>query len=606
MSVSVCKNCIYYHKKKKTCSLRSDERIEPNQHCSFFKIDHRKLRKNRTEKEEERKETSLYIDENIIAEQIKKNKESLFCIYDIKNNSVKYNETLELEHETFYPIESEEVQKDAIKLPSGIVEYGTDEKLDIEIKEHIKKWLDIPKEVLQFAVWNIKRSWVYERFHTLNYLRALGEAGMGKSRFLDTLGYLHYKPIATSGATTAAPVFRIIEKWRGTLIMDEADFTKSDEAQDIIKIINMGYEKGKYVMRCDMENKKDINFFDPYCPKILATRKSFKDKATESRCITSIMKGTNRKDIKFNLNKDFWEKTEELRNKLLLWRFRNYHKINPEEDIDFEIDVEPRIKQIVNSFITLFSTEKGQLDKFKKFILKCQDELIEERKNTFAGLIVESIYSMLEEGKNDISNQDIIEKGGLNIHPRGLTNTLKTLGFSKPEVVKIDGKSKRCLPLKPNHLNNLMKRYGYGRLRSYEGYGTYGTKVKKTYDYMTSQKSEDMKLSNILLRPSLNRNSVTFVTENINFDDTSPKNTKKYKIENFFPAQQDIYPTVTSVSTVTNQILAVLKKKPNSSTEEISKATSISTGELYPTLLKMKKEGIIFCPKKLDYWMLIE
>ena len=62
-------------------------------------------------------------------------------------------------------------------------------------------------------------------------------ASHAPTRFLDTLGYLHYKPIATSGATTSAPVFRIIDKWKGTLIMDEADFQKSDEAQDIIKII---------------------------------------------------------------------------------------------------------------------------------------------------------------------------------------------------------------------------------------------------------------------------------------------------------------------------------------------------------------------------------
>ena len=419
------------------------------------------------EKEKDTKiQTSfMLVNDNIIEQCYEVGKGSKFAIWDGKK--VEYKKEIDINGVIHIPIITEEVIKKAILLPTKAEDYGTDEKLDEEIKVFIKKWLDIPYDVLQFALWNIKRSWVFDRFHTLNYLRALGDTGMGKTRFLDTLGQIHYKPIATSGATTAAPVFRIIEKWRPTLIMDEADFAKSDEAQDIIKIINLGYERGKFIMRCDQQDASKINMFDPYCPKILATRKTFQDKATESRCITQTMKGTNREDIPLNLNKEFFDTTQKLRNKLLMWRFKNYHDIDPDKVVDLDLDLEPRVKQIVSSFVSLFGDDEKQLDIFKVFIKKHQEDLIDERKSSWAGSIVGAIHSLLEEGVVDISSQDIIDKGGLTDRngnpskPRGLSSIIKSLGFEKTVTKRIGEITKRCVPMETTLLENLFKRYGY-------------------------------------------------------------------------------------------------------------------------------------------------
>jgi len=388
-----------------------------------------------------------------------------YAIWDGKE--VKYATDFIEDGQEFNPIFSEEVVNRAIHLPSKAEEYGTDEELDKEIMDFISKWLDIPDDFKTFALWNIKRSWVYERFHTLNYLRALGDTGMGKSRFLDTLGALHYKSISTSGATTSAPIFRIIKKWKGTVLMDESDFTKTDETQDIIKIINMGYEKGKFVMRCDQNDNNIINFFDPYCPKILATRKTFEDKAVESRCITHIMTGTTNTKIPTNLNDDFFDGALKIRNKLLMWRFRNYWDIDPEVKVDLGTELESRVKQIVNSFVSMFCNDEKQLDKFKVFIKNYQEDLIDERRTSFYGEVVGAIHELLKEGYIKINAQDVIDKGSLvgwdnkPAKPRGLTSVLKALGFHKTKIAKVDGKTKRIIPLNEEHLTNLFKRYGY-------------------------------------------------------------------------------------------------------------------------------------------------
>jgi len=401
----------------------------------------------------------LKVKGHLVEQCYKENKGVFFAVWDGKE--VKYEDEVQVDELVYIPVTAEEVQKKAILLPTKAEEYGNDNKLDKEIKDFITKWLDIPDDVLQFALWNIKRSWVYDRFHTLNYLRALGDTGVGKTRFLDVLGQIHYKAIATSGATTAAPVFRIIEKWRGTLIMDEADFSKSDEAQDIIKIINMGYEKGKFVMRCDQNDASKISLFDPYCPKIMATRRTFQDKATESRCITQVMKETTRKNIPYNLNDDFFNATQKIRNKLLMWRFRNYNNIDPNKSIDLGLDLEPRVKQIVNSFISLFCDDKKQLEKFKVFIKNYQEELIDERRNSYYGGVVGAIHSLLKRGIGDFTTKDIIEEGSLEIKPRGMSSILKTLGFKKTTMKRVYGDVKRCVPLEIGVVQNLLKRYGY-------------------------------------------------------------------------------------------------------------------------------------------------
>jgi hypothetical protein len=397
-------------------------------------------------------------------------KESIgFAVYNCSTKQVNYWNKIDLDNIIVKPILDEEVRRQHILLPSKIEEFGNDQDLDEELRLFISKWLDINEDFILFGIWNIKRSWVFQRFHTLNYLRALGDTGQGKSRFLDTLGSLHYKAIATSGATTTAPIFRIIDKWKGTIIMDEADFRLSDESQDIIKIINQGYERGKPVMRCDQNDAEKVKFFDVFCPKLLATRRTFTDKATESRCITAIMKGTQRTDIPFNINKEFHNESLKLRNKLLLWRFRNYYEIKPDQIVKFDMDnLEPRVKQIVASFINLFSHDSKQMEKFNSFITSYQTQLITERQDSFDGQIVGAIYELLKENKKFISASDIIDKGqltdrqGKELKPRGLSSPLKSLGLlidSKPK--RIDTKLKKCLILEKEQLTNLFKRYGY-------------------------------------------------------------------------------------------------------------------------------------------------
>lgn len=429
-------------------------------------------KKNKKQSEDDINRTSFLFDKNnnCLIEQVYDvdvNK-STFCIYELKTKNISYADKYVYMGNKYKPNKGEEIAKQKILLPSKPLEYGTEEELDKEILDFIYKWLDIPDLDRMFCLWNIKRSWVYDKFFSLSYSRALADTGTGKSRFLNTLGVLHYKTIETCGATTPAPIFRLISKWKGTLSIDEADYVKSDESQDIIKLINVGYEKSACIFRCDENNREDIKTFDVYCPKIIATRREFTDKATESRCITTVMNCTTRTDIKFSLDKSFFTKALEIRNKLLLWRFRNYNIIN-EGKPKFNVELshyEPRTQQIINSFIHLFTKESDCKD-FTKYMDKFQSEIINTRRNSFEGDIVAALHKLyVNDNKRDISSINIIKEGkmkyrGEDTKPRQLTPYLKSLGLkTEDKVRRTDDGVKRCLILNESFLAILFKRYG--------------------------------------------------------------------------------------------------------------------------------------------------
>lgn len=419
-------------------------------------------------------ETSKIIDEKekIIVEQIyDEEKGCRFCVYNCVDGSIKYTKSYTFNDVEYFPIIAEEIKKKAILLPSSAEEYFEDKILDDEIIGFAKKWLDVPNEVMKFGLWNTKMSWVFDLFQTLNYLRVLGDTGTGKTRYMDVWGHLHYKPLFTSGNTTPAPLFRLINKWRGTIVMDEADLRQSDESDQIIKVLNLGFERGKFIMRCDQNDASKVDLFEPFCPKIIATRRSFTDKATESRCITHVTSATANKDIPVNINNVFRAEALELRNKLLMWRFKNYFDIKEKmkNGVEFDFgDIEPRVKQIVQSYVYLFSNDDEGMVGFKKYIQSYQKELIGERQSSFDGGIVEAIFKIMEGGLFDLTAKDIIRKGGFlsidgkrEMTPRALSSRLKSLGFMKGIPTRRGDHIERFIPINPEHIKGLFKRYGF-------------------------------------------------------------------------------------------------------------------------------------------------
>lgn len=413
----------------------------------------RKNRKGPHSEDVEIRQTSFAAVGDKLYEQIVKDGRSALVEYDAKTNEISIVDHLMQDDARVIPLAGEEISLGAVRLPSGVVEYGSTTTLLNEIESHIYHYLDVSDSFRKFASYYILLSWVYDRFNTLPYLRAIGDTGCGKSRLLDVCGGLCYKATSASGCITPAPIYRMLKRWSGTMILDEADLQNGDEYHEVVKILNCGFERNRPVIRAVKDNPDKIQILPTFGPKVFATRRRFKDAALEARCLTEIMNETARTDIPATLTAPFYKEQEELRNKLLLFRLRNFQAIQPEQSVTLDLQgIEPRLKQISACFASLFAGQPEVLRDYQTFISQHQRELVEQRAATTVGQIVSKLFELIESATIvtnvtnvtliPISAGDIAEK--LNMTPQTVGQILKTLGL-QTSLYKVGGKAKRCL-----------------------------------------------------------------------------------------------------------------------------------------------------------------
>jgi hypothetical protein len=286
---------------------------------------------------------------------------------------------------------------EVVLLPSGPEEYGSEPELLARIREFIHRYVDVSPVFEELSAYYVLLSWLYDCFHELPYLRVRGDYGSGKTRFLLVVGALCNKPIFASGASTTSPLFRIIDAFRGTLILDESDFRLSDERAEIVKILNNGNAKGFPVLRTEVNRSKE---FDPraytvFGPKIVATRGYFEDRALESRCLTEDMGQQRlRDDVPLNLDDRYREEALRLRNQLLLFRLRHWTK-SRELGLLPERGIEPRLRQIFAPFLSLIDDPDARRRAIE-LLREYQKDMVSDRALGLEARILESIATLLK------------------------------------------------------------------------------------------------------------------------------------------------------------------------------------------------------------------
>jgi len=247
--------------------------------------------------------------------------------------------------------------------------YGTQLELFSEVKSFLHRYIDIQSFWEDLLGHYVLVTWVYDAFQSLPYIRFLGEFGTGKTRMLEVVRELCYRSAMANGAASNASIFRIIDEWRGTFALDEADFSKSAEWSDIIKILNCGYKQGNPVLRAEgnAANSYSPRAFCVFGPKILSTRRRFDDPALESRCLTyHTTEKSLRPDVPLDLPPKFFDEARVLRNKLLQWRFENFTGFQNAASVE-RVGGDLRLNQITGPLYVVASSEefRQELREFK-------------------------------------------------------------------------------------------------------------------------------------------------------------------------------------------------------------------------------------------------
>jgi hypothetical protein len=297
-----------------------------------------------------------------------------------------------------------------VLFPSTASEYESEEELVHDVRQFIHRYADLSESFEEAAIYYVLLTWVYDTFNELPYLRLKGDFGTGKTRCLLTIGSLCYKPMFVSGASTVSPMFRIIDSFRGTLILDESDFRFSDEKAEIVKILNNGNARGFPVLRSEATPTKEFNprAFDVFGPKIIASRSLFEDPALESRCITETMTGLPaRKDIPISLPASFHDEALEVRNKLLTYRFRTFGRIRAAQAA-VDQRLEPRIAQVFTPLLAVTSDTDAQ-NRILLLAKRHAESLAADREGSIQAQILDIMWAMRTEGA-PWSVKDIAER----------------------------------------------------------------------------------------------------------------------------------------------------------------------------------------------------
>ena len=289
------------------------------------------------------------------------------------------------------------IKHSVVLLPSEPEEYGTTAELLADVREYIHRYTDLPERFEILAAHYALFSWVHDRFNELPYLRLKGDFGTGKTRFLITIGSICRTPIFASGASSVSPIFHLLDRFGGTLILDEADFRFSGADADITKILNNGNVRGFPVLRSESKDGKEFSprAFRVFGPKIVGMRGSFDDPALESRFLTESSGGRPlRRDVPVNLPEEQKWEALRLRNKLLMYRFRTYFQLEEAQPF-LAPGVEPRLNQILSPLASIIEDGVAR-DALATFAKESHEALQADRNESLEAQVLVCIRLLAE------------------------------------------------------------------------------------------------------------------------------------------------------------------------------------------------------------------
>ena len=342
---------------------------------------------------------------------------------------------------------------------------------------HITRYVDLLSLDTQLSYYYALFTWFYPKTNTVPYLRYRADTGTGKSRAEKATGDLCFYPFITSGASSFSGIARTAEKWRGTLVMDEADLS-GDMSHHIVKYLNLGFERGKYYVLSDKQNPKFQDYFDPFMPKILAMRQRFEDNATEGRLLSITMHETSNPDIPIILPKEYEVEMQRLRNEIALFVMHHWNEVDGNKMADFKhLDIEPRLKQLAMPLSIIFQVWPDGAKQFEGYLKARQKELKRDRGMSWEGSLFNLVYAIAK-GDIDLSGkyaEYYANDEVLGVSPsmvadqvkssaRAVSQALQSIGFIvEPRYVKSQGKKKSRLYVVPNEKtwNEMVSRYYY-------------------------------------------------------------------------------------------------------------------------------------------------
>jgi len=343
---------------------------------------------------------------------------NIFITYNKKSGAINIADQIKISEKTYKPINDRLSEKGAILLPTETEEYNSDKDLVAEIKKFLFNYFDLNSFFKKFFPYLILFYWIYDKFPFVPYVHFVGRTSTGKTTAMEVFGSICYKPIDASGSITLASIFRVSSTWKGTLLLDEFE-SIGESNKEIIAFLKMGVGD-KFVLRTEGDSKKEVEAYSTKAPKLFTSENPVTDAGLRSRTIVIKMEENKTRIPLYRLNK-FLEDAQTLRNKLLLWRFRNLNKINL-RDIEYGITelsgFDKRVQQVITPIYYLADEETRK--EIVDFAVEQEEETKRERKESTDGAIFEIIF---ENKGREVTLDEVVKQ---------LNEEREDIGYKKP------------------------------------------------------------------------------------------------------------------------------------------------------------------------------
>lgn len=318
--------------------------------------------------------------------------------------SGRYVEIEGQRYEAFEPVES--LANGAVIFPSRLGEHKTIRELLAYIEAYLKAAYLMPNDKMsRLMAYYVLLTWLYDSFETVIYLRAMGSAGSGKSEFMRRIGLICYRMMTANGAGSTSSLFRALERYRGTVFIDEADIQNSDSENDMVKFYNLGAMRNNPIWRTievtDANGQKNWEAvsFQTFCPKLVAMRKEFRDDAVGSRSLTFKFQSREMAELKaagipLAITAQMRERAGAIRNLLVRWRLETWR---PEIEVDMEaydLTISPRLNQVAGPLLAIAADDPEQQEEIRKNLREYYAETILSKSMTITARVIEALWKI--------------------------------------------------------------------------------------------------------------------------------------------------------------------------------------------------------------------
>jgi len=313
-----------------------------------------------------------------------------------------------------------------------------------------------------------------------------GPSGSGKNRLAFCLRLLSYRPYFEMSTYRIPSLYRPLDLWNGTLVLDEADFANTTEKSELIHFLNCR-ATGTPISRQNPKNPKFTDVFKNFGLTIVTQRREFDDNATESRSLPHYSEKTD-KELPTVETDEMLKEGLELQNMLFYLRLKYYKQFSIDKTLWLKGTSDPRLMASLLPLITLANFEPSIRETIQETISQIERLKVEQKANSEDGALINTLWEKgvfaRYEGKiwkdvfyflnpDELKDEEDEEKGFKPLTIKALSDEFKTsqrtirktlnslnlCASGLPRVIRLGGKTYRVVFFNPTKLERRLREF---------------------------------------------------------------------------------------------------------------------------------------------------